>query len=191
MIKKQLVCLALAFALLGFAGAQESTKKVSFDVNMGYAPLALFAGDTIGTTFSPAGARVSFAVFFLEEPFGNLGAELTANWLMTTTEPNDNILTANIIPIHTNFVYQYVFNKSLALDSHVGLGLNMYVLQLEPANEKPPLLEFAFSVDLGTALQIAITQGFYTEVGVDYIVSFPQSLVIHHLVPALTFGYKF
>ncbi len=193
MAKKIQFCIIITLFMCGLLSAQESTteKKVSFNIHAGYSPMAFFAEDSIGTTFSPAGAELGFTVFFLHKSFGNLGIELGGNWAMTNTSPSQNKLITHIIPIHTNFVYQYHFNERFTINSHVGVGMNMYNLQLQPSNGNPSLLEFSASVGTGTGLQIAIAQGFYSEIGIGYIASFPKRVFIHQLVPNLAFGYRF
>ncbi len=193
MTKKQLLCILLAITFCSVVVAQnESTgRNVSFDVKGGYSPTYLLNDNTIQDVFAAAGANLSFSVFFLHEDFGNMGVQLGTNWTIAKTEQGLETLTTHIIPLHTNFVYQYHFNDRLALNSHVGVGINIYNLQFLEDEEKPGLLEIGVSTTIGTALQISITNGFYTEVGVGYIVSFPKDVVLHQIIPSVSFGYRF
>ncbi len=190
---KQKICMLLIVTLCGLAVAQDATteKKLSFDVNVGYSPTQFFTDDTIGDAFTPAGVQLSFAVFFLHEPFGNMGVEIGTNWAMVKTMPTQSELVTHVIPLHINYVYQYHFNNRLALHNHIGVGMNMFNLQHVQSSTNLGLLELSALVDVGTGLQIAITNGFYTEVGIGYIISFPQDVVMHQLIPSISFGYRF
>ncbi len=193
MTRKIQSIMLIAIVVCGVASAQDVTKEknVSFDVNVGYVPMALFAKDTIGTSFTPAGADISFSALFLRKSYGNMGAELSTSWARAVTMPTIKQLVTHIIPIHVNFVHQYHFDNLLALDSHAGVGMTMYNLQFLPKNENPGLLEFSFSANLGTAMQVTLYEDFYAEIGVNYIVSFPKGAVIQHLIPSLSIGYRF
>ncbi len=193
MKKNQYIFMLIVFIMSTLLSVQSLTaeKKVSFDVNAGYSPTLLFTDDTIGDTFSPAGAQLSFAMFFLHKPYGNMGIEISTNWTMAKTMPTQSELVSHIIPLHLNYVYQYHFNTKLALHNHIGVGMNMFNLHHVQNNATLGLLELSTSVNVGTGLQIEISSGFYTEVGIAYIVSFPQDVIMHQLVPSLSFGYRF
>ncbi len=193
MTKKQHFFIFVGIIVCGLATAQVATidKTINYDVSIGYAPSALFTDNTIGNVFTPVGTQLGFTAYFLHKGFNKMGAEVKLNWAKAQTIPVEKKLETNAIPICINFAHKYRFNNRLSLDSHAGIGMSIYNLRLEPKELTEGLVELGFTLNIGTALQIAIDKGFYAEAGAGYIVSFPKSLIIQQIVPTFAFGYQF
>lgn len=193
--KKKVACILLCVLVVASVFAQETgTKERSgFNLSASYSPFLLIEPDYLRTSFTPLSFGVRASYIPLKTRFGNMGGELSILWLERTIKEATSKLKTNILPIATNFVYEYAFSDRLQLSSHIGVGIGISTLQYiyENSEKSKKLMELGFLLDVGVALKVALVKDLYAKVGIEYIRVLPKNVVIQMIVPSLSVSYEF
>lgn len=183
-------------------------KAVDFDVSVGYVlPVVLF-DDTLEHYMESSvwplsvTARCSFMPF--KRRFGYFGVGLSGSYTRMSCDTEDYSIDGNLITAHLNFVYQFPVNirkkgtdrsrHLLTLEFHGGVGgalFNNYMFHFPHDIDSEPLDSLNLSVDAGLAVQVYFTRRFYSEVCVDYVMSFISDMSFGMIMPSVSVGWQF
>jgi hypothetical protein len=176
-------------------------KPFDINVSLGYSPLIRLYGNPeyvrymMGPAIVPVsfGARASFVPFKWD--IGFLGVELNPNWSYIFTETEGAKITAHILSVHVNALYQYWFTKNiLALNARLGVGFTSlldYSFEYNTGAVKGHGNFTGFSFDLGASVQWLFYKQLFLEGGLDYFHFAAEDLPMGFVRVMVGLGWQF
>ena len=173
-------------------------KWMDLDVSGGYTCPIVLHDDTFPTYLSrvlPMSAQAKVVFMPFKHSWGYLGIGLRGNYSRLYKQEDGYNIDGNLGMAHALLVYQLpTLRRRVIFEIHGGAGLayfNNIIFHFPNDIKSTPLNTLSLSFDAGLSTQIYINKRIYSEIGLDYVFTMNNDMMLGTLLPSLGIGWQF